>query len=114
MSRVYYKAAMGAEVVSDVTDSSQWKQDLDSKVSLDSGRPVPAVLLANKCDVTRGDRGSVSFLAASVKTPASWAGLRPLLRFLLYFYDSRKNMFFPSAPLSFDMMTSIKIFQHRV
>lgn len=101
MSRVYYKAAMGAEVVSDVTDSSQWKQDLDSKVSLDSGRPVPAVLLANKCDVTRGDRGSVSFLAASVKTPASWAGLRPLLRFLLYFYDSRKKDVFSQCSTVF-------------
>ena len=101
-------------MVSDITDSSQWKQDLDSKVFLDSGRPAPAVLLANKCDVTGGDRGSVSFLAASVKTPASWAGLRPLLRFLLYFYDSRKKTFFPTATLSFVMMTLIKIFQQRV
>lgn len=74
MSRVSYKAATGAVVVSDITNSSQWKQDLDSKVSLDSGRPVPAVLLAKKCDVTGRGRGLVSFRAASVKTPASWAG----------------------------------------
>ncbi len=68
MSRVYYKWAMGAIVVFDITKSStleaasEWKQDLDSKVCLDSGRPVPAVLLANKCDMTGRDRDLVSSL----------------------------------------------------
>lgn len=68
MSRVYYKEAMGAVVVFDITKSStleaatQWKQDLDSKVRLDSGRPVPAVLLANKCDMTERDGDLVSSL----------------------------------------------------
>lgn len=68
MSRVYYRGAMGAIVVFDVTNSStleaaaEWKQDLDSRVSLDSGRPLPAVLLANKCDMTGRDRGLVSSL----------------------------------------------------
>lgn len=68
MSRVYYKGAMGALVVFDVTNSltleaaSQWKQDLDSKVCLDSGRPIPAVLLANKCDRREWDRDLVSSL----------------------------------------------------
>lgn len=62
MSRVYYRGAMGAIVVFDMTKSStleaasEWKQDLDNKVCLDSGRPVPAVLLANKCDMTGRDR----------------------------------------------------------
>ncbi|XP_040917206.1 ras-related protein Rab-32 [Toxotes jaculatrix] len=61
MSRVYYKGAMGAIVVFDLTNSltlgaaSEWKQDLDSKVCLDSGGPIPAVLLANKCDMTNRD-----------------------------------------------------------
>ncbi|KAM6968680.1 ras-related protein Rab-32 [Tautogolabrus adspersus] len=61
MSRVYYKGAMGALVVFDISDSStleaasEWKQDLDSQVCLESGRPVPAVLLANKCDLTGKD-----------------------------------------------------------
>ncbi|XP_076605344.1 ras-related protein Rab-32 [Chaetodon auriga] len=68
MSRVYYRGAMGAVVVFDMTNSStleaaaEWKQDLDSKVSLDSGRPVPAVLLANKCDIIGRDRDLVSSL----------------------------------------------------
>lgn len=57
ISRVFYKAAMGVLVVFDITESltlksaAQWKQDLDSKCCLDNGRPIPAVLLANKCDL---------------------------------------------------------------
>uniref|UniRef100_A0A8C2WW66 Ras-related protein Rab n=1 Tax=Cyclopterus lumpus TaxID=8103 RepID=A0A8C2WW66_CYCLU len=56
MTRVYYREAVGALVVFDVTRAStfdavlKWKDDLDSKVTLNHGRPVPAVLLANKCD----------------------------------------------------------------
>lgn len=68
MSRVYYKGAMGALVVFDVTNSltleaaSQWKQELDGKVRLDGGRLIPAVLLANKCDKREWDRDLVSSL----------------------------------------------------
>lgn len=68
MSRVYYRGAMGALVVIDITNSlsleaaSQWKRELDSKVCLDSGRPIPAVLLANKCDKREWDRDLVSSL----------------------------------------------------
>ncbi|XP_017291923.1 ras-related protein Rab-38 [Kryptolebias marmoratus] len=56
MTRVYYREAVGALVVFDMTRLStfqavlKWKRDLDSKVTLSDGRPVPAVLLANKCD----------------------------------------------------------------
>ncbi|XP_062372318.1 ras-related protein Rab-38 [Sardina pilchardus] len=56
MTRVYYREAVGALVVFDMTRYStfqavlKWKGDLDSKVALCNGRPVPAVLLANKCD----------------------------------------------------------------
>ncbi|KAK3522562.1 hypothetical protein QTP86_023279 [Hemibagrus guttatus] len=56
MTRVYYKEAVGAFVVFDVTRSStfeavsKWKHDLDSKVKLANGNPIPSVLLANKCD----------------------------------------------------------------
>ncbi|KAG7249329.1 hypothetical protein CRUP_024416, partial [Coryphaenoides rupestris] len=32
--------------------AADWKRDLDCKVLLDNGDPVPAVLLANKCDLT--------------------------------------------------------------
>lgn len=68
MSRVYYKGAMGALVVFDITNrssleaASEWKQDLDKKVSLGRGRLVPSVLLANKCDLKRRDRRDTSWL----------------------------------------------------
>ncbi|KAL0993908.1 hypothetical protein UPYG_G00115440 [Umbra pygmaea] len=56
MTRVYYREAVGALVVFDVTRGStfdavlKWKDDLDTKVTLSHGKPVPAVLLANKSD----------------------------------------------------------------
>ncbi|XP_003404489.1 ras-related protein Rab-32 isoform X2 [Loxodonta africana] len=56
MTRVYYKEALGAFIVFDISRSStfeavlKWKNDLDSKVHLPNGSPIPAVLLANKCD----------------------------------------------------------------
>lgn len=56
MTRVYYKEAVGAFVVFDVTRSqtfdavTKWKTDLDTKVTLPDGSPIPAVMLANKCD----------------------------------------------------------------
>uniref|UniRef100_T1J9S8 Ras-related protein Rab n=1 Tax=Strigamia maritima TaxID=126957 RepID=T1J9S8_STRMM len=56
MTRVYYKEAVGAFLVFDVTRSAtfeavqKWKLDLDNKVQLPNGNKVPCVLLANKCD----------------------------------------------------------------
>ena len=54
MTRVYYKEAVGAFIVFDVTRSAtfdaviKWKNDLDSKVQLPDGKPIPCILLANK------------------------------------------------------------------
>jgi Ras-related protein Rab-32 len=54
MTRVYYKDAVGCFIVFDVTRAStfeaviKWKDDLDSKVTLQDGSPIPCVLLANK------------------------------------------------------------------
>ncbi|KAG5678566.1 hypothetical protein PVAND_008229 [Polypedilum vanderplanki] len=56
MTRVYYKEAVGAFIVFDVTRTptfdavNKWKKDLDSKVQLPDGSPIPCILLANKCD----------------------------------------------------------------
>ena len=56
MTRVYYKDAVGAIVLFDVTRADtlavvdKWKADLDGKVVLEDGRPIPAVLVGNKCD----------------------------------------------------------------
>lgn len=69
MTRVYYKEAVGAFVVFDVTRLStfeavqMWKADLDNKVLLANGKPIPAVLLANKCDLaSEGFLGNVNQL----------------------------------------------------
>jgi len=56
MTRVYYREAVGAFVVFDVTRIStfeavnKWKNDLDTKVMLPSGKAIPTVLLGNKAD----------------------------------------------------------------
>ena len=54
ITRVYYKDAVGCFLVFDVTRPStfdavsRWKHDLDSKVQLADGQPIPCLLLANK------------------------------------------------------------------
>lgn len=59
MTRVYYREAVGAIVVFDVTRIStfeavaKWKADIDSKVTLPNGDKVPVILLANKCDMAK-------------------------------------------------------------
>ncbi|XP_065837199.1 ras-related protein Rab-38-like isoform X2 [Oscarella lobularis] len=57
MTKLYFKNAVGAFVVFDVTQEStlsvaeEWKNHLDSEVTLLCGKAIPCVLLANKCDV---------------------------------------------------------------
>lgn len=69
MTRVYYKEAVGAFVVFDVTRLATfeavqtWKKDLDNKVLLPNGKAIPAVLLANKSDlVGEGFLGNINQL----------------------------------------------------
>ncbi|XP_067387648.1 ras-related protein Rab-7L1 isoform X2 [Emydura macquarii macquarii] len=58
MTRLYYREASACVVMFDVTNvstfsnSRKWKQDLDSKLTLPDGSPVPCLLLANKCDLS--------------------------------------------------------------
>ena len=58
MTRVYYKDAVAALVVFDVThppsfkNIKKWKEDIDEKVTLPDGRPIPCILVANKSDLT--------------------------------------------------------------
>lgn len=64
--QVYYKEAVGAFVVFDVTRLStfeavqMWKSDLDNKVLLPNGQPIPAVLLANKVMISCSSSSSHS------------------------------------------------------
>ncbi len=54
MTRLYCRKAVGCFIVFDVTRGStfeavtKWKTDLDNKVQLPDGSPIPCVLLANK------------------------------------------------------------------
>lgn len=54
MTRVYYRDAKGCVIVFDLSSRSsflsvpKWKRDLDAKVTLMDGSPVPCLLLANK------------------------------------------------------------------
>eukprot|EP00993_Chasmostoma_nieuportense_P003211 NODE_3945_length_869_cov_44.525606_g3790_i0.p1 GENE.NODE_3945_length_869_cov_44.525606_g3790_i0~~NODE_3945_length_869_cov_44.525606_g3790_i0.p1 ORF type:complete len:203 (-),score=40.32 NODE_3945_length_869_cov_44.525606_g3790_i0:182-790(-) len=57
LTRVYYQMALGALVAYDVTNpesyefAGQWKKDIDQKVRLPNGAPIPCLLVANKCDL---------------------------------------------------------------
>jgi len=59
VTRVYYREAIGALVVFDVTRAStfeaakKWKLDIDQKVTLPNGDPLPVVLVANKIDLVK-------------------------------------------------------------
>ncbi|KAG1714137.1 Ras-related protein Rab-7L1 [Nymphon striatum] len=57
MTRVYYKDAHGCIIMFDLTNrhsflnTLKWKKDVDSKCQLENGKPIPCILLANKCDL---------------------------------------------------------------
>jgi Ras-related protein Rab-32 len=57
MSRIYYKDAIAAMIVFDVSSQDtfeaveKWKQDVNEKVFLPDGNPVPCILVANKVDL---------------------------------------------------------------
>jgi small GTP-binding protein len=63
MTSVYYREAVGAIVVFDVTRGSTreligtWKKDIDDKVRSSTGEPLPTILIGNKIDLLtrRGD-----------------------------------------------------------
>ncbi|EZA62025.1 ras-related protein Rab-38 [Ooceraea biroi] len=58
MTRVYYKYAVAAALVFDISRAAtfqsmkKWLNDLREKVTLPDGADIPIVLLANKCDVS--------------------------------------------------------------
>lgn len=56
LARVYYKSAIAAIIIFDLTrkatfeSASKWANDVREKVTLSNGEPIPLLLLANKCD----------------------------------------------------------------
>lgn len=86
IARVYYKDAFGAFLVYDMSrpetfvNIEKWKREIDGKVLLPNGQPLPVVLLANKCDIAGAevnkdelsafcrDHGFVAWFETSAKT----------------------------------------------
>ena len=66
MTRVYYKEAIGAIVVFDLTRpatyeaAAKWKKDIDEKVCLPDGSRIPVILVANKRDLAGVDSLPIS------------------------------------------------------
>jgi len=87
MTRVYYQGASAAVVVYDcarpdsLTSAIEWKKDIDHKVFLPDGNPIPCLLVAHKCDLLGGpgdinekrldkicsEHGFIGWTAASAK-----------------------------------------------
>lgn len=99
MTRVYYKEAVGAFVVFDVTRGStfdavsKWKHDLDSKVLLPNGSTIPAVLLANKCDQKKDSGQNPSQMNQFCKDGGfvGWFETSAKVRISLYIYTLTKR-----------------------
>jgi Ras-related protein Rab-32 len=57
MTRIYYQYAIAAVVCFDISRPStldnvkKWRDDINDKVTMPDGKPIPMILLANKCDI---------------------------------------------------------------
>lgn len=57
MTRIYYQYAIAAVICFDISRPStldnvkKWRDDINEKVVLSNGKPIPMILLANKCDI---------------------------------------------------------------
>lgn len=90
MTRVYYKEALAAIVVFDVSAPKsfeaveRWKHDIDDKVKLADGGKIPVVLLANKSDL-------LDDLSSFYKTKDEMDAFCEEHGFHAWFFTSAKN-----------------------
>ncbi|CBJ31636.1 Rab32C, RAB family GTPase [Ectocarpus siliculosus] len=73
MNRAYFKGALGALVVYDISrpqtfdSAAKWKQELDANITLPNGSSLPVVLLGNKVDLEVA-KVDVSYIDSFVET----------------------------------------------
>lgn len=59
LTRVFFKDASAACIVFDITSRksfekvADWKNEVDTKVHKEDGKPIPSLLVANKCDMEK-------------------------------------------------------------
>ncbi|XP_065900271.1 uncharacterized protein [Dysidea avara] len=93
VTQAYYRDAVAAFVVYDVTNknslehSLQWKEEINSTVYLTNGDPIPVVLIANKVDCGQldgeqfsKDHGFIGYFETSAKTGQ---GIREAIHFIV-------------------------------
>eukprot|EP01120_Amphizonella_sp_Union-15-10_P001403 TRINITY_DN1147_c0_g4_i1.p1 TRINITY_DN1147_c0_g4~~TRINITY_DN1147_c0_g4_i1.p1 ORF type:complete len:237 (-),score=50.55 TRINITY_DN1147_c0_g4_i1:108-818(-) len=100
MTRVYYKDALGAIVVYDVTRPntfeavSKWKEDINKKVFFPGTEdPIPTILLCNKIDLLEGEERP--------KSPSELDSFSQEQGFLKWYETSAKNNINISEAVSF-------------
>lgn len=129
MTRVYYKEAVAAIIVFDITNRKTfgavdvWLKDVNEKLNLDSNRePVPIMLLANKADLLKerpaciedseleqfvSDNGLIGYFKTSAKDNDQIADAMKFLVGRLREEGTRQNdrfpgyVFAPSTPAPF-------------
>jgi hypothetical protein len=115
MTHVYYKEAAGACLVFDISSSKsfqaaeRWKQDINSKVTLPNGEPVPTILFANKCDLDPAEHqvsdSDINKFCSDNSCIAWWFAFLSFLPSFLPVFIFRNCT---TDPLRFRMKTSAK------
>lgn len=114
ITTMFYRRAHGVLVVYDVNDSKglesarAWKRQIDEHTKDQDGNPVPAMLLANKCDVNpdvqapTNDAREMQFLGGALVSAKRNIGIEDSIKLLvthiLKLDEARKNRLPPLPP----------------
>lgn len=86
---MYYRNALAACVVCDCTRKDtlasivKWKSQVDEKVQLPNGQPLPILLLVNKCDIE--DNGMTD---EDIQSVCQQCGIKQWMRVGVAMYSS--------------------------